>query len=408
VYSYIDYTLTANVENLFLTVNSANTNGTGNVLNNSIYGNAGDNILDGGLGTDYLGGGLGNDTYVLADSFDTVVDTGGIDTITSTITRNLASYPTIENLTLLGTAAISGYGNGSNNVITGNSGNNTLDGGAGADTMSGGGGNDFYYVDNAGDVVTETNADLLTGGTDRVYASIDYVLGANVETLLLTTSANINGTGNALANQIYGNNGNNILDGGLGVDILAGGLGNDTYVLGADLSDTISDTGGIDTVTSTIARSLTSYGTVENLTLLGSANINGSGNNLNNILVGNAGSNTLNGALGNDTLTGGAGADYFRFNTAIGNIDTITDFTVVDDTIQLAASIFLALGPVGALSADQFIIGTAALTTSQHLIYNSATGGLFYDGNGSAVGGQVQIAALSAGLAMTSLDFRVI
>jgi Ca2+-binding RTX toxin-like protein len=411
VYATISYALREEFENLLMTLTSASIDGTGNDLNNQILGNAGNNVLDGGAGFDYLGGGLGNDTYVLADGTDTVVDTGGIDTITSTITRNLASYPAIENLTLLGTAAINGFGNASNNVLTGNSAANVLNGQAGADTMTGGDGNDFYYIDNVGDVVIETNADPLTGGIDRVYAAIDYTLGDNVENLFLTVNAtaNINGTGNALANQIYGNNGNNILDGGAGADILAGGLGDDTYVLGADLSDTISDTGGIDTVTSTITRSLATYATIENLTLLGAA-IAASGNNLNNTLTGNSGSNTLAGGLGNDTLTGGAGADYFRFNTAIGpaNIDVITDFSVPDDTIQLAASIFTAVGPAGALAASQFGIGTGATSAAQHLIYDSGTGGLFYDADGNGAGAQVQFGTLSTGLALTSLDFRVI
>ena len=279
---------------------------------------------------DALIGGGGNDTFVLGADNDTVSDSSGIDTITSTITRTLASYAAIENLTLLGVAAINGTGNTLNNVIIGNEaanslsgaggndtligggGGDTLSGGTGDDVMTGGDGSDIYYVDTVGDVVTETNANTATGGADRVLSSINYTLGANVEYLFLTGAAAINGTGNELANIIEGNNADNVIDGGLGADTLRGLLGNDTYVLGADTTDTIIDTGGIDTITSTITRSLAGYAAIENLTLLGSAAINGTGNALDNTITGNAADNTLDGGVGNDILNGGSGFNLYR------------------------------------------------------------------------------------------------
>ena len=134
---------------------TAGENLTGSSQNDTINGGDGADTMDGGTGTDALNGGVGNDTYALANGTDAVTDTAGIDTITSTITRSLASFATIENLTLLGTVAINGTGNALDNIITGNSGNNVLDGGAGNDTMTGGAGNDTYKVSAGNDTITD-------------------------------------------------------------------------------------------------------------------------------------------------------------------------------------------------------------------------------------------------------------
>ena len=207
-------------------------------------------------------------------------------------------------------------GGATNETLTGAAGNDTLDGGAGTDTLVGGKGDDTYVVDNAGDVVTE-NANE---GTDTVKSSITYTLGSTLENLTLTGAAAINGTGNGLDNVITGNGaantltggaGNDTLDGGAGADILIGGTGNDIYVVDA-AGDVVTEAAseGTDLVRSSISYTLGAN--LENLTLIGSSAINGTGNTLNNVITGNTGSNTLSGGVGNDTLNGGDGDDVLN------------------------------------------------------------------------------------------------
>ena len=131
----------------------------------------------------------------------------------------------MEILVLQGSADLQGYGNSLVNVIIGNSGSNLLDGDAGADGMFGGAGNDVYFVDNAGDSAIE-NANE---GNDTVFSTAHLRLAANVETLVLQGSADLQGYGNSLVNAIYGNSGNNLLDGDAGADVMLGGAGNDVY-----------------------------------------------------------------------------------------------------------------------------------------------------------------------------------
>jgi Ca2+-binding RTX toxin-like protein len=285
-----------------------------------LIGNAGVNTLHGRGGKVQLLGGDGNDVYVVNSADDVVTELAGqgIDLVRSEVSYALGAN--LENLILLGAAHINGMGNGLSNALTGNTGNNLLNGGAEADTMSGGLGNDTYVVDNADDTVSEAADE----GTDTVQSSVDYVLGDDVENLTLIGAASINGTGNALVNELVGNTGNNVLDGGAGADSMSGGLGNDTYVVD-DAGDTVIEglIGGTDTVQSTVGFSLAGLG-VENLTLAGVDDIDGTGNGMSNVLIGNAGANVLSGGAGNDTLDGGAGADDL-----IGGLGN--DTYVVDD-----------------------------------------------------------------------------
>ncbi|MBY5284947.1 hypothetical protein F2Y95_25265 [Aphanizomenon flos-aquae CCAP 1446/1C] len=290
-------------------------NFTGNSLNNYIKGGSGNDTFNGGAGADTSIGSLGNDVYYVDNVGDIVTElvNEGTDTVYSTIKYTLGAN--LENLILQGTTAINGTGNALNNSIIGNIAANILSGGTGADTLIGGLGNDVYYVDNAGDTVTE----LLNEGTDTVYSTISYTLTGNVEKLILQGTTAINGTGNELNNTITGNSvdntlidgvGNDTLNGGTGADALIGGVGNDIYYVD-DSGDIVTEllNEGTDTVYSTVSYTLVSN--VEKLTLQGTTAINGTGNALNNTITGNSGDNILIGDLGNDTLTGLTGADQF-------------------------------------------------------------------------------------------------
>jgi len=406
VQSAVTFTLGIHIENLTLT-GAAAINGTGNTLANDLNGNNAANVLDGGAGADDMRGGGGNDLYLVDHSGDLTIETGstgGTDTVQTALSWTLGAF--VENLVLTGVAAVNGAGNDLANTLTGNGASNLLNGATGADTMNGGDGDDTYVVDNLGDQAVEASA---VGGTDLVQSSVSFTLGNNVENLTLTGSASANGTGNALANTINGNTGSNILDGKAGADTMRGGNGNDIYVVdnAGDVVSESSATGGTDTVQSAIT--LTLGNNVENLTLTGAGAVNGTGNALANALAGNAAANQLNGLAGNDTLQGGGGADGFLFTTALGagNVDAIMDFAVVDDTIFLDNAVFAGLA-AGALAAGAFRTGAAAADADDRIIYNAATGALYFDADGDGAGAQVQFATLATGLAMTAGDFTVI
>jgi VCBS repeat-containing protein len=423
---------------------------SGGLGNDFIDALGGDDFLDGGPGFDFLMGGSGNDIYALGNENDSVVDVSGIDTITSTISRSLVGYGAIENLTLLGIGNMNGSGNALNNALTGNAGANvlsadagddildagdgddTLNGGAGLDILIGGTGNDTYVLGNENDSVADVSGmDTITSTVSRSLASY-----AGIENLTLLGTDNINATGNALANMLTGNAGASVLNGGAGADNMRGMAGNDTYVVDNAydiVNESLAGSSGIDTVQSLISFNLANTslvsGSVENLTLIGSGAISGTGNALNNVIMGNAGANVLNGAAGNDTLSsgagndslyggagkdtlaGGAGNDYFVFNTAPNastNVDRITDFNVVQDTIRLENAVMPGLG--SALASTAFWKSATGLAHdgNDRIIYETDTGWLNYDSNGSAAGGAVHIAQLSPNLALTYADFVVI
>ena len=394
VNSAVNWTLAAEFEHLTL-IGTTGASATGNDGNNTINGNIGSNLLqgmdgddtivgdltdstlkggndtlDGGEGFNVLTGGLGNDTYLITTGFDTVIEdeNGGTDQVISE--QNYELDQNVENLILTGVDAFNGLGNGLANVMTGNDnnndlsgaggndtinggiGNDTIDGGSGTDSMSGGVGDDDYFVDDAGDQVIE-GAD---GGTDEVYAAVDYTLAANLEVLTAQFQfGDINLTGNTRNNEINGNDDSNVLsgsagadtlvglagvdtlNGGTGVDSMAGGEGNDTYFVDEALDLTIEfDDEGTDTVSSSLSWTLAEF--VDNLILTGNSGLSGTGNGDANSITGTIGANrllglggvdSLYGGDGNDTLNGGAGSD-----SMVGGIGNDTYLlSAIGDTI---------------------------------------------------------------------------
>ncbi len=305
----IDLSKYTGIEHATLT-GKANLNLTGDVNANLLIGNDGANILKGAAAddaVDTLIGGAGNDKYIIDGFTGDIVQEyagGGIDEVILVLAgkHTLTSY--VENLTIAaGSFAAEATGNDLGNKISGNDGNNTLsgaggkdlltggqgddsldggdgldklsggdgndtmDGKLGADNMSGGKGDDAYFVNDAGDKIADS------GGMDTVVSTINYVLAANLENLILFTGDPLSGTGNAAANIIIGGAGANLLSGLAGNDSIGGGTDNDT-------------------------------------------------------LLGGIGNDTLNGQFNNDLLLGGDGKDLFVLNPALVSADIIGDFEV--------------------------------------------------------------------------------
>ncbi|WP_336936279.1 beta strand repeat-containing protein [Acinetobacter beijerinckii] len=372
----------------------------GGLGNDSLVGDEGDDSLDGGLGIDIMVGGMGRDTYYVDNVNDVVTEqvNEGTDRVFASVNHTLAAN--VEDLILRGAANLNGtgndlanalLGNAGRNILTGGLGNDSLDGGAGADTLIGGLGNDTYFVDNVGDVITE----LANEGTDRVFASVNYTLAANVENLILFGTGNINGTGNDLANNLLGNSGSNTLigglgddtlDGGTGADTLVGGLGNDTYFVD-HVGDVVTELAGegTDRVYSSISYTLNSN--VENLILSGTSAINGTGNDLSNTLLGNSGSNVLDGKAGNDTYTAGAGSDTVIFNLLSNNAtggndsDTWTDFEVGlnADKIDVSSLLIGFNGSQDLTTVDQFLSVVDTGSDIKILLDRDGSGGSYND-----------------------------
>jgi Ca2+-binding RTX toxin-like protein len=319
--AYIDYTLLDGFEDLALlggALNGAGNSGhnqlTGNSSNNRLTGKDGNDVLlgldgddqlrggmgnddlRGGTGTDQMWGAYGDDRYELDQHHDQAIelDGQGIDTIAASFDYTLGDY--FENLELQA-SAITGVGNALNNKLLGNHLHNQLFGLEGDDQLDGGGGDD--QLDGG------ASNDLLEGGAgqDTLYGGLgnDKLYGGDDADVLY---------GGAGTDQLFGGAGNDALYGGSLGGTMTGGAGDDYYVLnhsGTEAIDSVQ--GGYDRVDSYINVALNQN--IEELRLLGSANLQGSGNTLNNKIFGNTGNNLLRGGKGLDLINGGAGGDTY-------------------------------------------------------------------------------------------------
>jgi Ca2+-binding RTX toxin-like protein len=234
--------------------------------------------------------------------------------------------------------------------------------------------------------------ELAGGGDDTVKSYVGRALGAEFERLHLMGSLSINGNGNGLANELQGNDGNNILNGLGGADSMAGGAGNDTYIVdtaGDSVSEAFNE--GTDLIQSRVTLTLGSD--IENLTLTGTAATSGTGNDLGNVITGNAAANSLAGGLGEDTLNGGGGADTLTGGD--GNdwysIDNAKDMVVEadgegSDTVSSTGSVDLNLPRFDNIEHVTLIGGgtiNATGNTGANLLRGNAAGNILTGGDGA-------------------------
>ena len=402
--------------------------------NNELYGLGGDDIINAGYNGDvYIYGGNGNDTLNKQDAStgsgeiygddgdDTIDGASGSDEIYGGDDRDyITAYDGDDYVD----------GGQSSDAVFGQIGNDTLYGGSGTDRVDGGDGNDILY----GGDDDDTNTISFIAGVDHATV-IGGLYGGAGDDYLDGGQGNDYLDGGTDSDTLLGGEGNDILDGGTGVDQLDGGRGNDTYYVDS-ASDKVSEFSGqgSDTVRASASYKLSATSEIETLRTAAQSTwstINLTGNDLvqsifgnddanklvglggNDELKGSDGNDRLYGGLGNDTLVGGAGKDQFFFDTkpnASTNHDVIADFKNLsenNDTIYLDDAIFTTL--VNRELGGAFQQNTTGLATQadDRIIYETDTGNLFYDSNGTAAGGSVLFATLTGHPTITVSDFIV-
>jgi Ca2+-binding RTX toxin-like protein len=309
VISTLSHTLDAAFEDLRLVEGSKAIDAIGNALDNELTGNANANRINGGAGNDDMVGNAGDDTIKGDAGNDTLFGNDGNDLLEGGA-DNDHLWGGADNDILWGADGDDMLDGGtSDDRLAGGNGNDRLTGGAGADWLEGGAGDDTYMVEDALDTIVE----LVGGGTDGVTATVSLTLSANVERLTLK-GGDLDGTGNASDNLLYGTGGANTLKGEAGNDRmwgmdgddwLDGGIGND-QLTGGNGNDVLIGAAGADTLT------------------------------------GDAGNDRLTGGIGADKLYGGAGADVFVFAKGDGK-DLIGGFEAGIDLIEMTGLQFADL-----------------------------------------------------------------
>ena len=425
--------------------------------NDSMVGGAGNDLFDAvtgsGSGVDTMVGGAGDDFY-LVTAGDVIVEGagGGIDQVVASSDWTLA--PNVENLRFGAPGSFSGTGNELNNALEasgadavtlngaagndfllGESAADMLIGSAGIDTLIGGFGDDTYVVDASDELHDD-------GGIDTVVTDVSWTLGADFENLTMTGTGNISVTGHNGANLAVGNSGNNYFNLRAGNDTIQAGAGNDwndmsAFGTASYGNDSIDGGAGTDTVNFAISAGQQSA-IVADLTLgtirgggvggAGSATVTsvehviGAGFNDSikgsaaaETLEGREGNDTLSGMGGNDTLVGGTGTDSFVFAAApsAGNVDLISDFVSGADKAAFDNAVFTALGADGNFVAGDARFAAGAGFTSGHdasdrIVYNTTTGQLFYDADGSGAGAAQLVATFQGAPAIAATDITVL
>jgi serralysin len=338
---------------------------TGNEAANFLFGFDGNDLLSGGDGNDRLEGGAGDDRLRGQFGADTLVGGDGNDDLN---------------------ADQVGFGTGNAaDSLNGGAGNDTLDGGFGSNTLDGGLGDDTYRVWNTGDILSDA------GGIDSVITiHTNWTLGAGFENLSTTTDDQ----GSSAASFLAGNELNNIVDGSeMNVGRIEGRGGNDTlYGSGLDGHTEIDGGDGNDVIHG--GHSATMWGGVGN-----------------DFLESSFRPDILDGGAGNDTLQGGEGEDQYIFSVSPGlaNADSIVGFESATDTVVLDGTAHANLGASGRFAAGdaRFAAGagfTSGQDASDRVVYNTATGQLFYDADGSGAGASQLIATLQGAPTLGATD----
>lgn len=369
----------------------------------------GSDFLKGGQGRDYIndmGGNnliIGDDALYTEDGGDDWILSWGADTIFGCGGNDFIN------------------GRGDDDLIDGGYGNDVLWGGFGADAIAGGSGDDIIYGGSGAAVPYAFSITVnYSGLTDaaiaaRVWAGVSGGLALDDK----STDYLSGGDGR---DQLFGQGGDDTLDGGTGIDWMNGGSGNDTYIVDQS-ADIVIDAAGMghDTIKASTSFTLASQAEIEVLMATSPASITLVGNSFANTISGASGRNTIDGGSGNDFLTGGTGRDTFRFDTKLGNsktdrsvnFDTITDFNVMQDRLQLDNAVFKKLGSgthkaPKLLNKDFFVTGSKAQDKNDYILYNNKTGVLSYDADGSGSRDAVEFARLDKHPAISYKDFFVI